>query len=242
MMELLTASDKVYLSTEIEHCTIIDKAGRDARLQVMNQQFPHCIKFRNENVLGQKIIDLLVLGEEVLFIDSDVLFLKNFRLPGFHLPTFIKDTQNAYVFHPLRQQEKFKVFPKVNTGFFYFPFVSNALDKLEEQLANKNIFKDIKRLPCWAEQSLWALLAGFFNTIDYFSEKEIAMPGKQINENIPVAIHLVSTYRNRIDYYKQHIRANTDKPVTLSLVCANNKLSLLEYRFERIQKRMARFL
>lgn len=235
----LTNSEKMYLQDQIPGSLVVNKTERDQRLQSVENQYPNCVKFRNENVLGQKLVDLLLLGKAFIFIDSDVLFLKNFSLPEFCVPTFIKDVQNAYIFHPLKLIKQ-PIFPKINTGFFYFPFIQNALNKLEDLLQNKNIRREVQRLPMWAEQSLWALLAGYSAEISYFNEAQIMMAGVKPAKHIPVAIHLVSTFRYMFDHYKKICTSGSLTTEELTLISTRKKLPLWRYRSERIQKRLTR--
>jgi hypothetical protein len=136
--------DEQKLLTALPNSTIVKKDIRNKVIENKLAPYPHCQKFRNENVLAQKLFDVALYQEEdVLFIDSDVYFLKKFKLPAIaNDPIFVYDTQNAYSFHPTNFFNiAYAVFPNINTGFFYFPYRLFNLALLEEILSNKNVGK-----------------------------------------------------------------------------------------------------
>lgn len=238
--------DEKKLLLALPNSTIVKKDVRNKVLETKLANYPNCQKFRNENVLAQKLFDVALYQEEdILFIDSDVYFLKKFKLPVLNKePVFIYDTQNAYSFHPANFFSiSFAVFPSINTGFFYFPYKLFNVALLEEILSNKNIGKGFAKYKVWAEQTLWAFLAAPSQQISYFDAAQITMARKQLAfDDQTVAIHLVSSYRYHFKDLSEAAKASGNIYTDVKLLSTRVHLSKLNFLMERVKKIIGRYI
>jgi len=230
----------------LPNSTIVKKAIRNEVIEDKLAAYPNCLKFRNENVLAQKLFDIALFKEEdIFFIDSDIYFLKKFKLPAIDKdPVFIYDTQNAYSFHPANfLNVPYKIFPSINTGFFYFPYKLFNVVLLEEILSNKNVGQGFTKYKVWAEQTLWAFLSAPSQQINYFDPAQIAMARKQLLfDEHTVAIHLVSSYRYHYKELSETTQQTGSVYTDVKLLSTQKHLSKVNFLIERVNKIIGRYL
>ncbi|RYE22826.1 MAG: hypothetical protein EOP42_23955 [Sphingobacteriaceae bacterium] len=198
----LTSEDEEKLISSLKNSVIIRKAERDAKLEPLLANYPACREYRNSTNFAQKLFDITLFGDgDVLYIDSDIYFLKKFALPPLdEMPVFMFDNQNAYSFSPLDLLKmNISAFPNVNTGFFYFPKNLFDLQFIEKLLKDEVIAKSFKRQMNWSEQTIWSLLAAKSRSISFFCCKQVMMANFALRTDADtVAIHLVYYFRTHI--------------------------------------------
>lgn len=242
----ITKDDEQKLLSSLPKSTVVKKNIRNAIIDDKLAAYPRCRQFRQENVLAQKLFDVALYQEEdTFFIDSDIFFLQKFKLPALGPePVFIYDTQNAYSFHPANFLGiPYKVYPSINTGFFFFPNKLFNINLLEEILGNSNVRKGFAKYKVWAEQTLWALLAAPANKFNYFDALQIAMARKHLAyDERTVAIHLVSSYRHHFEELSEAERLVTDTYKDIKLISTQAHLSKFSFLIERVKKIIGRYL
>jgi hypothetical protein len=197
----LSEMDILLVEQELAGATVIKKKDRESLILKKMERYPACIAFRSSNVLGLKLFDVMLYDEDnLLFIDSDVFFLRPFSWPILSQegPVFMQDVMNAYSFDPFDFiQVKHAIFPRINTGMISFPRNLYRLDLIEELL--KGICKPervTKFSYGWIEQTIWAFLAGLKEFVFYFNSQQFIIPtNKLILDTDTIAIHLVSNRR-----------------------------------------------
>ncbi|MCE7067143.1 hypothetical protein [Dyadobacter sp. CY326] len=238
----ITGADEQKLLTALPGSTIVRKSVRTPIIEQKLQAYTLCKKFREENVLAQKLFDVsLYNDDDIFFIDSDIFFFQPYKLPNFNgTPTFMYDTQNAISFNPVNFFKfKHTLFPKINTGIIYFPRQAFDLDFLENLLKDPAFSNGLAIFKVWAEQTLWAVLASAGNRVNYFNPNQIIMATDHtlVNHNT-IAVHFVSSYRQQYDSLKDFKPAasNGHTPVTLSN--AAKPLNRIAFFTERLAKKL----
>lgn len=241
-------SDKIKLLSNFKNSTIISKEDRDQKINYKLQEFPLSLSYRNNVIYAQKIFDVMLYeNEDLLFIDSDVFFLKKFTLPCFGLtPVFMTDVENAYSFHPLDFLKiNIPIFPRINTGFFYFPKEIFNLPFIEGLLSDEVIKKGFTNRIPWLEQTIWSFLAAKENTVSYFNKSQVIIAEKELKVSADtIAVHLVSTYRNHFSKLKAQCERSREV-LTFAQIELENKrkfLNKFEFGLERIIKKTKRHL
>jgi hypothetical protein len=244
----LTPKDREQLQKALQHSSIIDRDECEALVLHKLNAYPACTQYRKTTIYARKIFDLMLYDDkDTLYIDSDVYFVKKFSLPLFGAePVFMHDSQNAYSFKPSEfLQIKFPIYPKVNSGFFYFPNKQFDLEYIELILKNKTINRGYIRGISWLEQTMWSFLASRNKSLKYFNPVEIIMATESLAiGNETIAVHLVSTYRNHFEKVKEYARELTshDRPTSLQLISAKRLLQRHHFYIERVIKRVRRFV
>ena len=247
----LTHDNKEQLLSTFSNCAIIDKPIRDNIVVKKLAEHPACLNYRNSTGYAQKLFDIVLYeDQDVFYIDSDILFLKKFKLPEFSgTPIFMSDTFNAYSFTPQEFLKiNFPIFPYINSGIFYFPQKLYNLDFIEQLLNDKIIINGlIKKIP-WLEQTLWAFLLAKSKNIFYFDHNQIVMAQQvmkiPVNENITdqtIAVHLVSSLRGHVfpELLKidAHIVDDTADCKQIKVEATKGYLSTLSFAIDRLKKK-----
>ena len=249
----LTSDDIYRLQTLIPDSTVIDRNECEAIILKKLLHYPSCSHYRKTTIYARKIFDIMLYDEnDAIYIDSDVFFVKKFKLPDFGLyPVFMYDSENAYSFKPNEfLYIKFLIFPKVNSGFFYFPSKQFDLDYIELILKDKFIHRGFIRGISWLEQTVWSFMASRYAKLSYFNTLEVVMAQKQLAiDSQTICVHLVSTYRNHFDKVKKYASDkytaavdNHDGFDIISLVSARRPLRAYDFYIERIIKTMKRYI
>lgn len=198
----ITDQDEQKLLSALKNSTVIKKKERDLKLEPLLADFPACKQYRDSTNFALKLFDIMLYDDaDVLYIDSDIYFLKKFVLPKLdEMPVFMTDNQNAYSFTPADLLKiNIPVFPNVNTGLFYFPKNLFDLDFIEDLLQDKVIIKSFSKRMNWSEQTIWSFLAAKSRSISYFDCKQIIMADFTLKTDADtVAIHLVYYFRTHI--------------------------------------------
>jgi len=237
----LDTEDAKKLTDSLPLAEICLSPERNEMIESKLKYFPSCLKFRQRNVLAQKLFDCALIHEEpyINFIDSDIFFLRDFY--GFPLAdcedksaVFMSDIQTAYALHPkeLLKNPKLSLPKAINSGLISFPRIFYNLNFLESFL-EKQIDQPTFR-SCWAEQTCWAFLAGKINCRVWDSKQlQIASPYK-INEfTNAVAVHFVSSYRSLLHDFKDKIIEHSGETSILQTYPCE-KLSFLHFGSQRL--------
>jgi len=206
--------------------------------------YPYCAAFRRNNPLALKLFDLLWScgDDKVLFIDTDVLFLRRFSLSLETIPSsveavFMRDHQSAYSLRPQDLlQMSLPIAAKVNTGFFFFRKSLVNLDLLERFLSHRITSRGL--LPMWLEQTCWAILAGQ-RCSHYWNPKEFIIPREGLKRSDhPIAAHFVSPIRK----YLPELPDRLEETVTNVLITEETipRTGFLEMGVEAIQRYLSR--
>lgn len=249
----LTVDDKEHLISALPNSIIVDKGVRDKIVLEKLIDYPKCLLYRSSTIYTQKLFDIMFYdNSDVCYIDSDIFFIKKFRLPEFdQVPAFMEDTHNAYSFHPLDfWQLKFPIFPYLNSGFFYFPRQWYNLNYIEELLNNAIIFKGITKNISWLEQTLWAFLATKTGKLNYFNDHKIVMAQQVMKPPIldkitedTIAVHLVYSLRDWVFDLLKTLPSplNDGKPYQqIKLEPAKNHLNKIQFTSEWLRKKWHR--
>lgn len=238
----LSSQNAKELQARLSSCQIIDKRERDEKINEKLKPFPKCYHYRNTVPYAQKLFDIILYDEkDTLFVDSDVLFVREFKMPEFeNFPVFMKDTKNAYSFHPLEYFRINMTVPKkLNTGFFYFPIESYSLEYLEFLLSNKVIAKTMGSIS-WLEQTLWAFLAQLSGSVGFFDNDQISMASDNMKINKDtIAIHFVTSYRKSLpDFASKEVEGSNG--ATLRIETTHQSLGKYQYLLSRSSESLSR--
>lgn len=186
---------------KLSHLTIVFKTLRDKILNHKLNNLPHCKNFRKNHVFAYKILDTMIYDEQnFYYLDSDVIFLRDFTFEDNYPknPTFMKDIESSYSFSPYRYLiNSWRVYPKLNAGFMFFPKKLFDLEKLEVIIMKNFSSQELKN--CWAEQTMWAFLASSYTTFLFNSSQIVMANAFTKRERKTIAIHLTTPYRYKID-------------------------------------------
>lgn len=246
----LTIDNKEQLLFAFPTCILIDKTVRDQIITNKLAKHPSCLNYRNSTGYAQKLFDIVLYDEkDVLYIDSDILFLKKFRLPEFAgTPIFMSDTFNAYSFTPQEFLKiGFPIFPYINSGIFYFPQKLYDLDFIEQLLNDKIIINGLIKKISWLEQTLWAFLLAKSKSIFYFDHNQIVMAQQvmkiPVNDNITneiIAVHLVSSLRGHV--FPELLKIDAEildaaHSKQIKLEATKGYLSKINFAIDRLKKK-----
>ena len=243
----ITKADEEKLLSGLKNSVVIKKKERDLKLEPLLTDYPACKQYRNSTNYAQKIFDMMLYDDQdVLYIDSDIYFLKKFVLPDFdEMPVFMADTQNAYSFTPVDFLKiNIPVFPNVNTGIFYFPKNLFNLGFIEQLLNDEVIGKGVKKGIPWLEQTIWSFLAAKSRSISYFDCKQIIMADFALKTNEEtVAIHLVYYFRTHINQLRL-LPLPTDENAccAIKMNIHSAYLNKMDFAIEKIFRKMKRLV
>lgn len=191
---------------QLEKLGDVKVISRELRDPILNQKlinYPNCYRFRQNHVFSYKILDTMLYDDhDFYYFDTDILFLKNFtfeiKYPNH--PVFMKDKESSYAFSCSKYlQSSWKVFPKLNAGFMFFPKKLFKITELENIIIDKFNEEELKN--CWAEQTMWAFIAS--NRTFYFNPNQIVMADAFTRvKNKTVAIHLTTPFRYKTEKLK----------------------------------------
>lgn len=197
----LTPPDEARLADALGGPEIVRRAAADAAIEQQLGDRPQLRKLRQQNPLFLKLLDVVLLGDdELLYCDSDVLFLRPFedlfqlRLPE-RIAVFMTDRQNAYSVRSwqlLRHPRRLRLVGNLNSGIIRFPRAALDLDLLEWLVPRLSL------APVWMEQTCWAVLATRVDCrlLD-FTQMTIPEPGRALPLKC-VAAHFVSSVRGEL--------------------------------------------
>lgn len=240
----LTEADEEKLLSSLKNSVIIKKKERDIKLDFLLADYPACKAYRNSTNFALKLFDIMLFDEQdVLYIDSDIYFLKQFVLPAFNsTPVFMFDNQNAYSFSPADLLKiSVPIFPNVNTGLFYFPQQLFDLNFLEQLLQNKAVMNSLKKYMNWSEQTIWSFLAAKSKSINFFDCKQVIMADfALITDEETVAIHLVYYFRTHIKQLRLLSPPAENTFTEIRLKPQTTYLNKLDFAIEKLSRKMKR--
>ncbi|GJD16225.1 hypothetical protein RIVM261_011810 [Rivularia sp. IAM M-261] len=211
----LTESDKEALHSNLPILKIIDRNTADNTVNDLLSKYPNCLKYRQKQIYALKLFDVPLLSntEEVVYVDSDVLFIQPFE-NLFQLPSpeatciFMQDFYNSYAVYPWHIVFKPISLPKrLNCGLFIInksKFYS--LDFLEWLIAQE--IPAYYRFP-WFEQTAWGALA-MESKNAYFWDSDQVTCVKNIHSinNQTIAAHFTSPVRGLMNHFEMNILSN----------------------------------
>ena len=183
---------------------LVSRSRADSIVLPQLNRYPRCQAARAMGPLFLKLFDISLMSEgNLIYSDSDVYFLRRFTgvfRPASEEYVFMTDSFNAYSVRPWKiwPFSRIKIGGRVNTGFIVGPSGID-LDYIEWILDNLVTDTAFVRRPYWAEQTCWAAIAaqqGF----RLFNPNQIVIANSTMSGYKPetVAIHFVSTYRDRL--------------------------------------------
>lgn len=201
----LTVEDLEAIRKHLGEIKIIKRNVADLKMDELLKNYPTCRKFRYQNIMALKILDVPLLSDSDFgYSDSDILYLKPFRnlfsFPDENVSAvFMYDIQEAYSLYPwnmlLDKNVKYK--SRINAGLYYFRKTSFDLDYLE-WILKKTKFRPIS---IWMEQTCWAALA-YKAGCHHWDKSQVVMVSKK--EDITqdtVAAHFGGSIRNLLESY-----------------------------------------
>lgn len=235
----LTKADSERLLSVFETSEIIWRKDREPIILEKLSKYPNCFNYRKSSIYAHKLFDVALLdSEDVFFIDSDVFFISKFKLPEFNGdPIFMKDKRNAYSFGA----KEFlaindPIYPKFNSGLFYFPQKAFNLNLLDKLLGDPNVTSHNTR-KVWLEQTLWAFCAALTEKLYYFDPSQVILARKETEvSDKTIAIHFVSTFRAQFDKFKD---VNVDRNSSfkeMTLAKLEKRLSNSEFLADCLKK------
>lgn len=242
----ITPEDETKLLAALKNAVIIKKNDRNAKVDALLSNYPACRNYRNSTNFAQKLFDIMLHDDQdVLYIDSDIYFLRKFALPKLEeMPIFMFDTQNAYSFTPLDLLKiNAPVFPNVNTGLLYFPKNLFKLDYIEQLLQDNVVTKSLNRHVNWSEQTIWSFLAAKSGSINYFNCKQVIMAdfALKVDENT-IAIHLVYYFRTHIKQLRLMQFPENESYTSIGLRMQTSYLKKRDFAMEKIIRKIKRLV
>lgn len=235
----VTEADAEALLAAFPTSEIIWRKDRESIVLDKLREYPNCYNYRKSSIYAHKLFDITLLdSDDVFFIDSDVFFISKFNLPKFDgKPVFMKDKRNAYSFGAGEFLAiKDVIYPRFNSGLFYFPQEAFNLPLLDKLLGDPNITAH-KTRKVWLEQTLWAFCAALTDELYYFDPNEVILARKETKTtDETIAIHFVSTHRAQFDKFKDiHLdQASIYKQMTI--VRQDKPLSTTEFLVDCLKK------
>jgi len=239
----LTEEDTAKLRLALNGPKIILRKDADKIINNLLKEYPNCKKFRDTIILGLKLFDVALLGDnDVAYCDSDILFLKSFKSLFVWEnedsdALFMEDIQNAYSINPLHLSKNTILMSKINAGIFFIRRNKYRLDYLEKILSNKKIKKAFKH-PVWAEQTCWAFAAYNLNARIYNPHQIRILTNNLELTDETVAIHFISAHRGALKAYKNY-QCSTDQVHRITTHTAK-RLSRLDLIYSIIKRKMRR--
>jgi hypothetical protein len=196
----LTEVDREMLRASLVRCSFVSKREADERMAPLLARFPATRKFREQSVMGIKMLDSYYLedGEILAYCDSDVLFFHPFRDlfflndPATGIVT-MKDHLQSYSIYPwhLERQRQLRLTANVNGGLLTFR--RNCYDpELVEWFWS---LPDLRAHNKWLEQTCWAMLASRVNACHWDPRQVRIIAGMRDLRTDLIAGHFVTPFR-----------------------------------------------
>ena len=222
----LTADDRDRLAATLGEPQIVERGEGEALAAAVLARRPALTAFRRENPLALKLIDAVLCtdAEELVFCDTDVLFLRPFAGLGRLLKpgsgaVFMSDRQEAYSVRSwhLLLHRRLRLPRRVNSGLIAFRTRYFDPDLLEWYLGHP----EFRFAPVWIEQTCWALL-GAGAGCRLIDPALVALPNGPLRPGTAegrVALHFVSSLRGLLPAYVEKGDAEeSTKPVELRTI------------------------
>lgn len=210
------------LSTDI---TFVDRKEADETVFERIAKYKHCREYRIHSPLALKLFDIVILNNGLLnFVDSDIFFyhsvtnLFSSQIGTINYPRFMDNTTDSYAVRPwhLAPLGSLHLAKHINTGFILGWDGDVDLDYLNwllGKIACSSVFQ--KRL-YWVEQTCWAALAARRACLT-LDEKQVILASKNMGNVNPdtVAIHFVSTFRDRLSAFRSKTSNGEQLPIEI---------------------------
>lgn len=239
----LTETDEARLRSLLPVERVVSKEEADDHASRALRGLPHLAALRGRNVLAMKLIDIVGFesSPRLVFVDSDVLFLRPFRIPRLMVDgdaaVFFPDLQSAYSlrFGAFLHRHAIVAPARINTGFFSIPKARIDLAVADRFLSSWNGYAEP-----WIEQTCWALIAGVERT-HTLDPRQMRIPlSGAIRDAETVALHFVSPIRNRIVELEE---ADEDLPAetpTELRTRPSRRLTAVELLIDAVRRRLRR--
>jgi hypothetical protein len=200
---------------------LISRPAADEAVDGLLSRHPRCAAARCSGPLFLKLFDVALLSPgELNYCDSDVFFLRRyaglFRSPAGGRAVFMTDVTHAYAVRPWRVWpiSPIRLLGRVNTGLIIGWRVGLDLDFVEWLLGRLAHDPAFTRRAYWAEQTCWAALAAR-SDCTLLDPQLMILASATMKEHHPgvVAIHFVSTYRDRLAGFLHRQRPRDELPV-----------------------------
>lgn len=190
---------------------LVSRKSSDEVMGDVLRKYPSCWKFRQSNVMGLKLLDVMLFKKErkkLLYFDTDIFFFNKVDLgnvdawPG---PVFMEDLLNSYSIRPwgLYPLGDFKLCEKICAGFTKYDYSDYDLDFVEWFLDKCTSSNCGKKRPYFVEQTCWAALAARANTPAVVGAPNFTFPikgYKRADLSGCDAVHYVSTFRGLLKH------------------------------------------
>jgi hypothetical protein len=165
----LSDQDCALLQSHFPQARLIRRLDADRRVLAELAGHPHCLAFRQSNLLAPKVFDFAAYleSDRMLLLDSDVLFfaeptdlLQRIEDLSYGLNSVNRDIKNAYTVDPKLVQEQygFSMIERFNSGLGLIHRESLNWDWIEEFLQLPDIIGNFWLI----EQTLYALCSSRF--------------------------------------------------------------------------------
>jgi hypothetical protein len=235
----VTEKDMEDFTAHVPKSSFVMKKDADEQMNDFLYKYPACKRLRDNLVFGLKIFDIQVIGagENLAYMDCDILFLKPFS-GLFQMPpdpnaggVFMRDLLQGYCLRStqLLLTPRLKLADRVNGGLLYFRRTAFDWDLVEWFLTNDQFAVH----PYWKEQTAWSALAAATRSW-MWSEKQVRVVASERDFDDELAIaHFVSNYRGLLEKAPVHSLLAT-QPTKIHLVpggeCTSTKLFVDELR------------
>ena len=203
----------------------VSRVLADEVVETLLEKHPRCLSARRSGLLFLKLFDITLLCPGPLaYVDSDVFFLRRnaglFRQSADGRAKFMSDINHAYAVRPWRvwPVNSVRLAGLVNTGLIVGWRVGLDLDFLEWLLGRLAGDTAYARRAWWAEQTCWAALAARTECA-LFDPDSVILASTDMREYHPavVAIHFVSTYRDRLALFLDRQRSRHESAIEVQL-------------------------
>jgi hypothetical protein len=187
---------------------VIKRGESDEFMNEVLRRHPECSKFRHLNVMGLKLLDVMLYKDntDLMYFDTDIYFLNKVDLQevlNWQGPVFMEDYHNSYSLRPwdIFPLGKLVLAGRICAGFTKFPAKYFDLDFIEWFLKLYGSSRVALRRAYWVEQTCWAALAGRVRNTGVIGKPNFVFP-KRMSKREDLcgndAIHFVSTYRGKM--------------------------------------------
>jgi hypothetical protein len=207
----LTKDDESCLADQLPVHAVTRRAEADERVAPLLKDYPFLRRYREEQFVSRKAIDMPLLGpEHIYYVDTDILWLAPHR--GLFAGVldradgvFSRDCQNYYCLRPwhVAPFTDIKLKARICSGIYAFRKSCYDLDTLERFLERCAQIKFAQQRRWWTEQSLWAVQGPRWRCYSYDDvQLPILFPGYNYEPKRTLGIHFVGGSRHLMPNYE----------------------------------------
>jgi len=190
---------------------VLGREEADNRVREKLKLYPRCQEYREKSNFALKLFDVPLLASEnqVVYLDSDILFMKPVK-ELFHLQDesarFSSNGHmgNAYAvaFTQVEPMGSLRLVDSLNSGLFCIERTHFDLDFIEYVLEYLSGSERYRQRPYWAEQTCWSALAAKIG-VRLWSFEDITIPRTKSDGSIHVpesasVVHFASSVRDAL--------------------------------------------